>query len=115
MKKTQLKKHPPSSQRAKACSIPKEVKERVWERDNHRCIICGMIGNPEAHIISRTKGGLGIEENIVTLCRRCHARLDQSPYGTRIQYINYVLAYIKSKYPNWRKEDVIYVKRPGGD
>jgi 5-methylcytosine-specific restriction endonuclease McrA len=99
------------SKRSKMCDIPKSVKDKVWERDNHRCIICGCLGNPEAHIISRSRGGLGIEENIITLCRNCHQKLDQSPKNVRDEYIKRVLEYIKSKYPNWRKEDVTYVKR----
>lgn len=104
------------SNRSKMCDISKSVKDKVWERDNHRCIVCGCcFANPEAHVISRSRGGLGIEENVVTLCRSCHQNLDQSPKEIRDKYTKLVLDYIKSKYPNWRKEDVIYVKRPGGD
>ena len=31
---------------------------------------------PNAHYISRAHGGLGIEENIVTLCLDCHNNYD---------------------------------------
>lgn len=67
------------SKRSNATDIPKSVKEIVWERDNHRCIFCGSPqAMPEAHILSRSNGGMGVEENIITVCRRCHNLLDNS-------------------------------------
>ena len=56
----------------KATRIPPKVRERVRERDNGRCIICGAEGIPNALYIRRSHGGRGIEENIVTLCPKCH-------------------------------------------
>ena len=64
--------------RTKALAISKEVKETVYKRDRGRCILCGAVGLPEAHYIPRSKGGLGIEQNIVTLCRPCHDKLDNT-------------------------------------
>ena len=61
------------SKRSKACDISMEVKKKVWERDEHKCVIChNPYAKPNAHYIARSQGGLGIEENIVTLCLRCH-------------------------------------------
>ena len=67
------------SKRTKATDIPQKVKQAVWERDGGRCVVCGCCRNvmPNAHFIPRSKGGLGIEENIVTLCtnlteNQCH-------------------------------------------
>lgn len=52
----------------KATSISKSVKCAVYERDGYRCIICGSSqGQPNAHYIARSQGGLGIEENIVAV------------------------------------------------
>ena len=65
--------------RTKACSISTKTKLIVYERDKGCCIFCGKIGLPEAHIIPRSHGGLGCEENIVTACRSCHDKLDNSP------------------------------------
>ena len=60
-----------------ACDIPPAVKAKVWERDGGRCILClSPEASPNAHYISRAHGGLGIPENIVTLCRRCHEQYD---------------------------------------
>ena len=65
------------SKRTKACDISKSVKDKVWLRDNNQCIICHNINAmPNAHFIRRSQGGLGIEENIVTLCFRCHHEFD---------------------------------------
>ena len=73
----------PKSRRAKATSSPPEVHEAVFVRDGGCCVWCGRKWPyvfPEAHYISRKKGGLGIPENILTLCRPCH---DQYDHGDR--------------------------------
>ena len=59
--------------------IPKKVKEKVWERDGHRCVGCGRWAPADwacAHYIARSQGGLGIEKNILTLCPECHYSYD---------------------------------------
>ncbi len=55
------------SKRAKATDIPMSVKKKVFERDHGGCcVVCGNNYNvmPNAHILSRAKGGLGIETNV---------------------------------------------------
>lgn len=97
------------SKRAKACDIPQKVKEAVWERDNHRCIICGSgMAMPNSHFIRRSQGGLGIEENIVTMCMRCHSMYDQ--YIDREAMESYTEQYLRNKYPGWDREKLIYKK-----
>lgn len=67
------------SKRSKACAIPKAVKRKVYERDNHRCVACGRWVEERfacAHYIARAHGGLGVEENILTLCEDCHWAFD---------------------------------------
>ena len=100
------------SKRSKACEISPKVKEIVWNRDNHRCIICGVyvsIQFANAHYIKRSQGGLGIEQNIVTLCPKCHYEED---FGQNTQeYEDLLKDYLKSKYENWNKEVLIYRKR----
>ncbi len=41
------------TKRSKSTNIPMSVKRKVWERDNHCCIICGNNYNvmPNAHFI----------------------------------------------------------------
>lgn len=91
----------------KACAIPKEVKIRVYERDKGLCIICGCAGLPEAHYISRAHLGLGIEENIVTLCRSCHDLYDGVK---RKEYGEIIRNYLKELYPEWDEKKLIYQK-----
>ena len=103
------------SKRAKACDIPTSVKKRVWERDGGKCVICQNQVNvmPNAHYIPRSQGGLGIEENVVTLCTnftklKCHSRYDDSTereaLGEKIK------AYLQEQYPNWDEQNLYYRK-----
>lgn len=89
--------------------IPMNVKRKVWERDEHRCILCGSgRASPNAHFIPRSALGLGIEENIVTLCLRCHDRFDNSADRKLIR--EEIRRYLKSKYPNWDEKKLVYRK-----
>lgn len=85
----------------KACEIPSAVKRRVYERDKERCVGCGRWCPPRcacAHYISRAHLGLGIEENIVTLCDECHRAFDQEA-GERSRAIGEaVYAHLRSLY-----------------
>lgn len=97
------------SKQSKACDISKKVKDEVWERDGHRCIICGSYqAMPNAHYIARSHGGLGIPQNIVTLCFECHFDYDHTI--VRAEYKNIIQAYLKSKYDGWNEQDLIYRK-----
>lgn len=96
------------SKRSQACDISKEVKEKVHRRDNGKCIICGSAGIPNAHFVRRSQGGLGIEKNVVTLCYSCHNLYDngskREEFGIKIE------KYLKKKYKEWKKEELIYKK-----
>lgn len=96
------------SKRTKALEIPKKVKERVYERDGGLCVMCGCVGMPNAHFIARSQGGLGIEENILTLCFNCHRQYDQSINRKRMR--EYFREYLMSKYPDWDEEKLVYKK-----
>ena len=105
------------SRRAKACDISWAVKIAVWERDNGCCVVCGNNWNvmPNAHYIPRSRGGLGIEQNLVTLCtefteNQCHRKFD---FGTAIEqeYIGgKIKEYLQEKYPEWNEADLYYKK-----
>ena len=94
-----------TSKQSKACDILQKVKKKVYARDK-RCIICGSNkGLPNAHFISRAKGGKGIERNIVTLCNECHRLYDGV---RRNEYREIIHAYLKSKYPDLKIEELRY-------
>ena len=95
------------SKRTKALAIPKEVKARVWERDGGCCVYCGSpLAAPVAHYIARSHGGLGIEENILTLCDACHRRYDQSVKRKELRA--FFRGYLKKMYPGWDEAELIY-------
>lgn len=99
-----------SSKRARALQISSAVKMLVYHRDNGRCVHCHRPGNPEAHYIPRSKGGLGIPENILTLCRECHDKYD---FGTREQREGMreeFREYLMSKYTYWDETKLTYNK-----
>lgn len=96
------------NRRTRACAISPAVKERVRERDKGICVFCGMQGLPEAHIVPRSHGGLGIEQNIVTVCRSCHNRMDDSVM--RPQMVAIAEKYMRMEYPGWEREQCIYRK-----
>lgn len=95
------------NRRTRALQIPPEVKAKVLERDKW-CVWCGRQGQPNAHYISRAQSGLGVEENILTLCMECHRRYDQSTERAKMR--EFFKEYLQSKYPEWDETKLIYRK-----
>lgn len=96
------------SKRTKACAISKKTKQIVHERDRKCCIFCGAPGLPEAHYIPRSHGGLGIPENIVTACRQCHDRMDNST--DRPKMLQEAAEHLRRFYPDWNEKSLVYDK-----
>ena len=106
----------------KATAIPADIKARVARRDCSggqiaTCIICGAPGGPHCHVVRRSQGGMGVEENIVALCGPCHYAFDEGygikrlePLGFRSQQEikEYIYADMESHYPGWTPADVTY-------
>ncbi|MCK4258773.1 MAG: hypothetical protein KAX49_07330 [Halanaerobiales bacterium] len=96
-------------EKQKALDIPKEVREVVYERDGGCCIICGAHGAPNSHYISKGNNGMGIEENIVTHCLKCHHDYDNGNDTARRNYIKEkTKEYLQSHYPDWNEEKLIW-------
>lgn len=96
------------NRRTRALQISAAVKRRVYERDGGRCVLCGAPGGPVAHYQSRAQGGLGIEENVVTLCRDCHRSCDQTAARP---YLRRTLAeYLRNQYADWDDVRLSYRK-----
>lgn len=108
------KKRPKRHKMTVACDISPEVRKVVYERDSvDGCPVCIVCGNPRnlevAHYISRAQGGMGIPENLVTLCKKCHMEYDG--HGRNYQIIKPLIeAYLQSHYPFWCKAELTYNK-----
>lgn len=97
------------SKRTKACEITPEVRKAVEYRDGHCCIFCrSPNARGEAHFIGRAQGGLGVEENIITVCRNCHREMDNGKNTKRYRAI--AEQYLKDHYPGWDARELIYSK-----
>lgn len=95
----------------KSTAIPASVRLAVWLRDGQECVLCGRpvpveCGN--AHIVRRSQGGRGIEQNLFTACPRCHKEHDEDTEPKYLQ--KQVIDYIKTLYPGWTRKSVTYHK-----
>lgn len=99
------------SKLSKATAISKEVRQRVWERDQMACIYCHRrvpVECANSHFIKRSQLGLGIEQNIVTACPKCHYKYD---FGRNSRsMIIYTWEYLSSKYEGLKRENLVYKK-----
>ena len=94
--------------RTKSLMITPQVRQTVEERDGGLCIFCHRPGRGEAHVVSRAHGGLGIEENIVTVCRPCHDMMDNSEH--RPMMLSIAAANLREIYPDWNRASLVYHK-----
>jgi len=52
------------------------LRQQILHRDGWRCQSCGSMSNLEVHHRKfRSQSGEDSEENLITLCADCHARL----------------------------------------
>lgn len=110
------------SKRSRSCSFSTKVRTRIITRDGDQCIFCaaerwplpkndlGRRMRDIAHIVNRSQGGLGVEQNGVTACRSHHQLLDNGNKGLREELLGYAETYLSSIYPEWDKEKLIYRK-----
>jgi 5-methylcytosine-specific restriction endonuclease McrA len=101
----------------KARDFNRKVKEAISKRDSIDgwpcCVYCGSAAPAplvwsNAHFIARSQGGLGVEENGLTLCPECHRLYDQSLARKRMR--KFFQEYLQSKYENWSEDALIYRK-----
>jgi 5-methylcytosine-specific restriction endonuclease McrA len=53
-----------------------ELHRRVLERDGWRCQVCGSMQHLQVHHLKfRSQSGSDTEQNLITLCAVCHARI----------------------------------------
>ena len=52
------------------------LRQQILRRDGWRCQLCGTMSNLELHHTEfRSHSGADAEENLITLCAPCHARV----------------------------------------
>lgn len=52
---------------------------RVLNRDGWRCQVCGRREQLDVHHVQfRSRAGMDIEDNLITVCRRCHRGMHDS-------------------------------------
>jgi 5-methylcytosine-specific restriction endonuclease McrA len=56
------------------------LQRQVLERDGWRCQTCGSMQRLQVHHLRfRSQSGSDVEQNLITLCSNCHARIHQRP------------------------------------
>ncbi len=104
----------------------KKTQHQIYERDRI-CIFCKISYRMEnynpnkleciihdvAHYIPKSKLGLGILENGVWCCRYHHHMLDNGKGGHRTEMLKIIADYLKSIYPDWDKDKLVYKKDRG--
>lgn len=108
----------------KETGISPKVKAEVMNRDSWDgwccCILCGKpypYAQPNAHVVRRSQGGMGIVQNIVTLCHKCHRAFDDGEGldhvgegATQETIKEEIISYLQRFYPDWNEDDMKYRK-----
>lgn len=101
----------------KARDFDRKSKLAISERDSIDgwpcCVNCGAaapapLAWSNAHFIARSKGGLGVPENGLTLCPECHRRYDQTTDRSVLR--EFFREYLQSKYAGWDESKLYYRK-----
>ena len=100
--------------RTKQLQFDKPTIQKIFDRDQN-CIFCQQFGLAPydnqifdcCHIVNKSQGGLGIEENGVKGCRFHHHEMDN---GNGKELREYAESYLMQYYDNWSKSSVIYSK-----
>lgn len=110
------------SKRSKATDFSQKEKRAIIERDMGQCIFCKKKYKMEnaspflldikdyMHFIPRSQGGLGIEENGAIGCRYHHDMMDFGRLDVKTEMQTMFEEYLKSRYPRWDKNDLVYDK-----
>lgn len=62
------------------------------------------------HIVPKSQGGLGIEQNGAVGCRYHHHLMDNGNKGLRGEMLQLLGDYMRSQYPGWDRKDLFYNK-----
>lgn len=105
------------SRRAKACEIKPSTKQKVWERQKGRSIFSGVpitVSECCCHYVSRSKGGIGIEQNIIGMTWNEHRLFDNNVLNpnsdTHKKMREMARKHLIENYPDWNEESLVYKK-----
>jgi hypothetical protein len=77
-------------------TVPDWLRWKIWERDDFRCLQCGVRRFLTIdHIIPQSLGGSSHERNLRTLCRSCN-----SSRGNRLEYQEMEIAGVIYRFPD---------------
>jgi len=90
-RKERIKKQIEWEKKAEKLSLEREVeqkyyskiRQKILERDNWTCQKCGQKMNKLQvhHVIKTKEGRVDANDNLITLCHKCHKLLDTKEYG----------------------------------
>lgn len=98
-------------------NIPVAVKNKVFERDNGKCVECDSTKDLHYHHIKRyANGGKNTVDNLILLCSGCHAeehKNERSYYLLKamVSEVNWLLAYLDNELSNKDKRNTIKLMR----
>jgi len=108
--------------RTKYLQFTKDTILRITQRDRG-CLFCrlGIYMNELLsidravhdimHIVNKSQGGLGVEQNGVEGCRGHHFMMDNGKYSDELREM--ARDYLRELYPGWTEESVTYNKWTG--
>lgn len=107
----------------KARDFDRKTKIAIMLRDSIDgwpcCVNCGAAAPSNespvwsnAHFIARSQGGMGTEQNGLTLCPVCHHLYDQTTNRPKMR--EWFREYLMNHYPKWNEADLIYRKETYG-
>lgn len=110
------------SKRSKACEFSASVRKKIYARQKGQCLFCLMkyeMDNVEffelqfheiMHVVPRSHGGLGIEQNGVLGCTYHHRLMDNGNKGLRDEMLEICREYLRRVYPDFDFSQVVYKK-----
>ena len=105
------------NKRTKALSITWNTKEKVWKRQHGRSLYSGKpisVSECCCHFIPRSKGGLGIEENIIGLTYEEHMIFDNNLIGSHLAESKLIekkaREHLMKSYSDWDESKLIWRK-----
>lgn len=115
----------------RAKQFDQKTQMKIWNRDVARCVLCAAGYHMEEatdplmlqirdimHIVPKSQGGLGIEQNGVVGCRFHHHMMDNGKDGRREEMLEICREHLRACYPDFDETQVVYDKwaglRPAG-